>query len=155
MEEYGEYFSWGETESKSYYMESHYAYYENSYEHIGYDISGTNYDVAHVKWGGNWRMPTIEEVEELIDRCSWTWTDINGVKGQLIVGPNENSIFLPAAGYKRGTYTYDVNSYGNYWTGTLDSNEKHYACELLFRDNGGGTASIPRWSGRVVRPVIK
>ena len=68
------------------------------YINIGNNISGTRYDVAHVKWGGSWRMPTEKEIRELVDNCFWKWTTYNGVAGQLVTGPNGNSIFLPATG---------------------------------------------------------
>ena len=61
-EEYGGYYAWGETVEKATYNESSYQYYKNDgYVDIGSEISGTPYDVAHVKWGGDWRMPTNEE----------------------------------------------------------------------------------------------
>ena len=67
------------------------------------DISGNaQYDVAKAKWGGEWRMPTGEEMDELLNECTWTWELKEGVKGYKITGPNGNSIFLPAAGSRNG-----------------------------------------------------
>ena len=83
-EEYGGFFAWGETEEKSYYDWSTYSHSDGSNEtcnHIGDDIAGTSYDVAHVKWGGNWTMPTRDQIEELINNCTHTWTTRNRVKG--------------------------------------------------------------------------
>ena len=83
-------------------------------------------DAASVNWGGNWRMPTKEEQDELRDSCEWVWTTQKGVSGCQVIGPNGNSIFLPAAGfmsYGRLTCYGDVpdglvsdGSLGYYWT---------------------------------------
>lgn len=62
--EYGGYYAWGETKVKSDYEENSYKYYvDGYYKSLGYDIAGTAYDVAHVNWGGNWRMPTIDQLK--------------------------------------------------------------------------------------------
>lgn len=66
-------------------------------------------DVAHVKWGGIWRMPTGDEMEELVDKCTWTWEAKNGINGYTVTGPNGKSIFLP---------TYNGQD-GNYWSSSL------------------------------------
>ena len=70
------------------------------YINIGSNITSTQYDVANVEWGGSWRMPTRDEIQELY-KCSWEWTTLNGVSGQLVTGPNGNSIFFPAARRRR------------------------------------------------------
>ena len=59
------------------------------------DISGTKYDIAHVKWGGDWHLPTSEQVNELLSKCTLFWTSQNGVNGLLVTGPNGSTIFLP------------------------------------------------------------
>ena len=79
-------------------------------------------DVAHVTWGGKWRMPTREEMDELHDNCIWEWTTLNGVNGYRVTskkqGYTDRSIFLPAAGSKyNGRYEYGSN--GNYWSRSL------------------------------------
>ncbi len=94
-----------------------------TYNSIGSNISGTEYDVAHVKWGENWRMPTETEIQELCDRCTWTWTTFNGVNGYEVVGPNGNSIFLPAAGYRISTDVYARGENSNYWSAVLDDED--------------------------------
>ncbi|MBR3076094.1 MAG: hypothetical protein IKH11_10140, partial [Bacteroidales bacterium] len=73
-------------------------------------------DAAHVNWGGSWRMPTAEESDELITKCTWTWTTQNGVNGRLVTGPNGKSIFLPAAGLRYDTYLGSAGSNGYYWS---------------------------------------
>lgn len=106
-EDLGDYYAWGETEKKTEYTEDTYKHAEdkdgdgdfyddlNNWEDIGSNISGTPYDVARAKWGGKWRMPTVEEAEELLGKCSWEWTTVNGTNGYTVTGPNGNSIFLP------------------------------------------------------------
>lgn len=125
-EEYGGYYAWGETEEKSEYSVSTYKYYYDTdgdgykeYANIGSNISGTQYDVARQKWGGSWRMPTYDEIEELINDCSWTWITYKGINGYKVTGPNGNSIFLPAAGYRIGTSLVIRQDIGYYWSGTL------------------------------------
>lgn len=101
-EEYGDYFAWGETKPKSKYTKETYSYYDSNtaqYMDIGDDICGTEFDAATVNLGSDWRMPTKDEFKELIDKCSFEWTQISGINGYKVTGPNENSIFLPAAGY--------------------------------------------------------
>ena len=85
-EEYGGYYAWGETEEKEVYSEDTYKYYQNgSYVNIGSDISGTEYDVAHVNWGSDWVMPTHDEQMELLNNCTSEWTTLNGVNGRKFI----------------------------------------------------------------------
>lgn len=131
-EEYGGYYAWGETEEKSVYSDVTYKYehgehtdeYGNydsgwDYDNIGSDISDTEYDVAHVKWGGSWRMPTCAEWEELRDNCSNREMTLNGVKGlKLTSKKNGNSIFLPYVGYRSNGIHLYAGDYGYYWSST-------------------------------------
>ena len=97
-EQYGDKYAWAETSPKEKYNKSNYLYYDSnteSYIDIGMDIKGTDYDVAHVKWGGDWRMPTYAELEELEYKCEWKWGQYNGVNGYVVTGSNSNSIFIP------------------------------------------------------------
>lgn len=105
-EEYGDYYAWGEVTPKQKYTASNYLHYtkvngEYSGSFIGNDISGTEYDAAHINWGNGARMPNKSEAEELVKYCNWKYYTYNGVCGGLITGPNNNSIFLPFA---RGFY---------------------------------------------------
>ena len=159
-EEYGGYYAWGETEEKDDYSPETYLYYkyvsgniedEVNWINIGSEISGTEYDVAHVKWGGSWRMPTLAEIEELIDKCTWTWITYNGVEGNKVTGPNGNSIFLPAAGYRSGTRVDSQGSDGNFWLGTLDWGCIAYY--LNFYDGNVNRYGFHRSEGHSVRPV--
>ena len=166
-EGYGGYYAWGETEEKSDYTYLTYKYYlgdlnsdyfvdSNEYQNIGSIISGTSYDVARVKWGGSWRMPTLDEIKELCNKCSWEWAEVNGINGQKVIGPNGNSIFLPAAGYRDGGDVYDRGARGIYWSATLLSGKSYTAYCLYFYfgycgwSNGGN-----RYFGRTVRPVTE
>ena len=154
-EEYGGYYAWGETEEKNSYYESDYLYYNNgSYTNIGSDISGTQYDVATVKWGGNWRMPTAAEIDELTDNCTWQWTTLNDVNGWRVTGPNGNSIFLPAAGCRDGQEVYNQGSNGRYWSSSLSSSHSYNAFILYFNNgNYDRYYSYGRYYGHTVRPV--
>ncbi len=160
-EGYGGYYAWGETEEKSdydwdtykYYIDTNGDGYKDTWQNIGSNISGTSYDVAHVKWGGSWRMPTVDEIKELCEKCSWEWTTVNGVNGQKVTGPNGNSIFLPAAGYRYGTSLYYAGSYGYYWSGTLRGYRGYFAYGLYFYSGGRGWDGDYRLDGFAVRPV--
>ena len=94
----GDYFAWGETTPKNSYT------LENCLTSgkILSDISGDGrYDAARATWGGDWRMPTKADFQELRDHCVWTWTTRDGCDGYLVTGAkNGNSIFLQAGGYK-------------------------------------------------------
>lgn len=134
-EEYGGYYAWGETKMKHEYTEGNYFYRsDNGYVNIGSDISGTSYDVARVRWGGDWRMPTYDEIKELLDSCSWVRSALNGVVGWKVTGPNGNSIFLPAAGGRDGTELFGRGTDGYYWFGSLHEIYSEYACNLYFDD---------------------
>ena len=167
-EEYGGYYAWGETEEKSNYtpltykyhlgdLDSDGNYYEsNEYQNIGINISGTSYDVAHVKWGGSWRMPTLDEIKEFCNKCSWEWTSVNGVSGQKVTGPNGNSIFLPAAGDRQGTDFRSPGSLCDYWSATLYENFSGSAYGLSFNSLGSYWHDwYGRDYGRTVRPVTE
>lgn len=162
-EEKGGYYAWGETETKSDYSSSNYSYRQNyDYVDIGSEISDTQYDVAHVKWGGNWRMPTKTEMEELINSCTWQYTLCNGVKGALVIGSNNNSIFLPYTGSMGGTTTYYDDTIGEYWTSSIGKEYTYSSSNpwVLFY-NGSFystfysklTTDGVRYSGQCVRPV--
>jgi hypothetical protein len=115
------------------------------------DIKGTNRDVAHVKWGGDWRMPTKEEFEELCEKCNWEWTG----SGCEVTGPNGNSIYLPAAGYRDGETLYRDGLYGSYWSSTPTSESTLGADILFFASGSQLTEWINRYFGNTVRPVLE
>ena len=155
-EDCGGYYAWGETSEKSDYSLETYQYYnDGSYQNIGSDISGTQYDVAHVKLGGSWRMPTEAEFGELYTNCTSEWTEQNGVKGRRFTSKkNGNSIFLPASGYRSSTSLVGVGDRGSYWSSSLSTFRNYYAWNLYFYSDRVGTSyNYIRYYGQSVRPV--
>ncbi|MCQ2257069.1 MAG: DUF1566 domain-containing protein [Bacteroidaceae bacterium] len=169
-EEYGDYYAWGETETKTNYTESTYKYSPSSTEKDadGFDIISEGYytkyvpmskssdygyegfyddktelelddDVAHVKWGGDWRMPTKAEQDELINNCTWDWKELKGVKGYKVTGANGKFIFLPAAGF--------------YWSSSLNESYPSFAYGLYFDSSYVDWINSSRYYGRSVRAV--
>ena len=174
-EGYGDYFAWGETEPKTTYSWSTYKYHDSD------KFSMTKYctvdnktvleledDAARVNWGGNWRMPTRAEQEELINtsNCTWTWTTQNGVNGYKVTSvKNGNSIFLPAAGYRDSEVHYNANSdglydagsLGKYWSSSLYSSNSANDAYYLYSDWGYMDCSMYyiRYYGLSVRAVCQ
>ena len=152
-EDYGDYFAWGETSPKAEYT------WENSVtggEQMS-DISGNaQYDAAAANWGGSWRMPTKDEMQELVDYCEWEWTQVNGVNGSKVIGPNGSCIFLPAAGRRHGSSPSDAGSCGLYWSSTpSDYDDDGYAYYLYFDDGLEHVYSNLRYLGHTVRPITE
>ena len=117
------------------------------------NICGTNYDIAHIKWGENWRLPTKNEVLELCEKCSWKWTSYKGSNGYMITGPSGNYIFLPAVGQRYGTNIGSQKNFGYYWSGTLYSTG--YSNYLSFSNTQYQLSFTLRYLGCSVRPVSK
>ena len=167
-EEYGGYYAWGETEEKTDYSWETYKWCNGSAATMTKYCTDSSYgtvdnktvldpedDVAHVEWGGSWRMPTFEEQKELLNNCDWTWTTLNGVNGYRVTGPNGNSIFLPAAGFRNGSGVFFRGSNGDYWSGLLNGSCSDSAYYLYFESGGQGWGNDYRCGGRSVRPVCK
>lgn len=155
-EEYGDYFAFGETEPKDEYTEENYMLYGiphgETYIGIGKIISGTEYDAVSKQWGDDWRMPTEEELYELLNFCSWQWMTKNGVNGYRVIGPNGNSIFLPAA----GTFNSEHNECGCYWTGSFSDEDCHWDAMCLQFDESYHYSNYAQPDeGLVIRPVTK
>lgn len=147
----GEYISWGEMTPKSFYNESN----SKTYEKRVSSISATpTYDVVAVNWGGNWRMPTADEMRELVWECQWEWTREDGKPGYKVTGPNGNTLFFPAIGYRSGPNVVHDNDAGYFWTGTpADDELLAYAnCLFLIKNNFGVDAGH-RYRGFNIRPV--
>lgn len=161
-EEVGDYFAFGETSTKERFTDNNYLYYEPNggnpyYSSIGANISGTVYDAATVNWGDGWRMPTLQEQQELLDNCTFELTTRNGVSGYLATGPNGNSIFLPFAPVKNnanyGAVTYYRSSFissaslGNIFMAGTES--------ISFMESKAPNLShvCYRYLGAVIRPV--
>lgn len=144
-EDYGNYYAWGETTTKSTYNWNSYKWDLNGtwLDQTKYTIDDGNTskvwyengifvgdnktslemvdDVAAITWGGSWRMPTREEQEELCTKCTHEWTSLNGKYGYKVTGPNGNYIFLPAAGQRFEGNIYSTGNYGAYWSSSLYS----------------------------------
>lgn len=156
-EEMGNYFAWGEIYEKDNYELSSYFLCNGSFDSCfnmkGKNISGTQFDVAHVKLGDDWRMPTFDEFKELIDNCTYRWTTYKGVKGAKFFGPNGNSIFLPAAGYSYGTNVAVKGENGFYWSGTQYSTYVYMGYSLDFGSGYVVWGDYYRSLGFPIRPV--
>ena len=158
-EDYGDYFAWGETEPKETYSWATYKWGTSSnltkYNTTdGKTVLDLDDDAAYVNWGGNWRMPSKEEVNELTQQCSWIWTTHNNVYGYKVTGPNGNSIFLPAAGYKGAGPTYTAGEDGLYWTITLEKG--HYSYLIVLHNDAPPTEASTKGTrcfGFTIRPV--
>lgn len=153
-EDYGDYFAWGEISTKTEYTEKNSKTLKQQMD----DISGNaEYDAATAYWGTDWRMPTQTEMQELIEKCTWTWTTLNSVNGYQVKGTNGNSIFLPAAGYRNESSLYAAGIRGYYWSSTPhDSNSCYSAYDLYFSDDGEKKVYNDfRYNGLTVRPVFK
>ena len=170
-EDYGDYYAWGETAPKDNYSWENYEWCNGSdntltkYNTI--DTYGTvdnkmlldpEDDAAHVKLGGNWRMPTEAECTELRENCTWTWvTNYNGtgINGRLVTSnTNGNSIFLPAAGRRGDTDLYNVGSGGYYWSSSLKTDNPANAWSVLFFSDDVSRYYRYRYFGLSVRPVL-
>ena len=158
-EDYGGYYAWGETEEKDVYHWTTYIHCDgskNTCHDLGSDIAGTQYDVAHVKWGGSWVMPTDEQRKELADNCRQEWTTLNDVNGRKFTSKtNGNCIFLPAAGYRYNSGLNNNGGNGYYWTATQYSRYAYQAYSLTFSTSSSGYNALGRDEGNSVRPVAK
>ncbi len=164
-EKYGGYYVWGETEESVYHDWSTYKYCKGTSDIMtkyctksswgtvdGKTVLDPEDDVAHVKWGGSWRMPTKEEIAELRDNCFWTWTVQNGADGYVVASKsNSNSIFLPVSYLHWGAHGYR----GSIWSASLDENYNYYASLLSFDGTGHGLNVTGRNHGHAVRPVTE
>ena len=169
-EEYGYYYAWGETTPKQDYRWSTYKWCMGEEKTItkycidfdyGYNgftdgkkVLDLDDDAAAVTLSDKWRMPTEDERDELCSICTWEWVSISNVNGYRVTGPNGNSIFIPAAGYRYGDSFDSVGSYGFYWTSSLStvsgSDTSH---PLSFGSDFVAYGSYQRYSGLPIRPV--
>ena len=160
-EDYGGYYAWGETEEKDSYDWSNYIHCDGSKEtchDLGPTICGTDYDVAHVKWGDTWRMPSSFQMDELLANCTHVWMTANGVNGRRFTGPNGSMIFLPASGRRDGIDLLFRGYYGYYWSGTPGPYQDVFAYYLLYFYSNftfWGFFNIDLYYGHPVRPVAR
>ncbi len=173
-EAFGDYFAWGETKPQQAVDENQDTYGWKTYafgkrRHLTKYCTDSYYgenemvdnkttleicdDAAYINWGGKWRMPTKNEVEELLEACTWTWTTVNGVNGHEVKGPNGNSIFLPAAGaYARSEFKGN-GIVGAYWSSSLVEEDTDEATCMAFYGEEYESNSMDRYMGMTVRPV--
>ena len=161
-EEYGDYFAWGETEPKDVYDWSTYKWCNGSQNTLTKYCTNKEYgavdnkitleledDAAHVNWGGEWRMPTKAELEELRTKCTWLPAKINGVSGREITGPNGNTLFLPYSGYcSEGKYP--GGGTGHSWSSTSSA---YNAYKLVYSWDGYYVFADLRCFGFTIRAV--
>lgn len=170
-EGYGRYFAWGETKSKGSYHwntykvgegEEKYPVLGKYCEFDGQTVLDPENDAATAIMGPEWRMPTHGDLKELIDNCTWNWTTKNGVRGYEVIGPNGNSIFLPAGGYYMDGNKYDAGQNGCYWSSSLAEDSEYsevddaeYEARGLNFYSGGVSADIDsyRFYGQTIRAV--
>lgn len=133
-QEAGNYYAWAEISTKSTYSWAMYVYCNGDPQtcsDLG-SISGTQFDVAHMKWGETWRMPTQREQEELYDNCIWEWSKLQDIKGYIVKSKkNGNTIFLPLTGYYSGKNLVSAGDAGFYWSGTFNETEKEKAGNMV------------------------
>ena len=144
---YGNYYAWGETYYKNNYSSSNYTYSDNP------TTLPSSADVASYNWGYYWRMPTYDEMNELKNNCTITGTTQNGVDGCLFTGPNGNSIFLPAAGFRSDSELSSAGSFGVYWSNSLYTGNTDSAWYLCVTGGVSMVDCVNRYMGFSVRAV--
>ena len=157
-EEYGDYYAWGEVETKESYEPNNYKFVNGGSAVNDKNTLDIENDVAHKEWGGKWRMPSREEFDELIQNCTWTWTTQKGVNGFLVTsnkpGYTDRSIFLPAAGLRSLSELRLSGNIGFYWTTTPSEHFAESACFLYITPGFKSLyESAARNQAHTVRPV--
>ena len=109
------------------------------------------YDAATANWGGNWRMPTKDELNELRTNCTWTWTTQNGVNGYKVEGLNGNHVFFPVTGCRNGSSLNNADD-GYYWSSMSYGD---FAYSFYFNSDYHNMGSYFRFCGQSVRPVLE
>ena len=142
-EEYGDYYAWGETTAKSRYNSDNYAYGTTQNLGNNYDIAGSPMDAAAMNMGGGWRMPTKDEMQELLNNCDMAWVLQNGVKGYRFTSRKTgNTLFFPSAGlYFDNSENAQYTGYGGaYLTSTQcgDGSNASYVMGYRYGSYDGG-----------------
>ena len=166
-EEYGDYYAWGETETKSGYFWSNYKFGKsetgpfskyNTISSCGTvddkTVLDLEDDVAYVTLGGKWRMPVNADFQELIDNCDADLVTLSGVSGYKFTSKETGKwIFFPMAGEFSGSSTWLDGYRGRYWTASLRVNNPNHADDFYFDSSGVGVGGYYRYCGRSIRPV--
>lgn len=172
-EEYGVYFAWGETAPKTNYNWSNYKWCNGAYNKLTKYCTQSSFwdgsepmdnktvldaedDAARANWGAGWRMPTDADWTELINNCTWIWSELDGVKGRFVLGSNGNSIFLPASGYRGGSNLGNAGVLGYYSTASPVFNDSpNRVWNVIFNSDDIGWDASVRYYGNPVRPVTE
>ena len=173
-EDYGNYYAWGEISPKENYDWTTYIWCNGSLSTLTkYSVEpSTGYngftdslvtleasdDAATANWGSGWRMPTFEEMHELVDNCTITWITQNGVSGLLFRGPSGGAIFLPAAGVRDDVTSFYVGSQGYYWSNSLCTSGPSSASawrQFFTSEYNELRSSLGRYHGASVRAVCQ
>ena len=153
-EDYGGYYSWGETEVKEVYNWDTYLWGRSAedVDDIGSDIAGTEYDAATANWHSPWRMPSFDQIKELLDNTTSVWTTQNSVNGCKFTGSNGGTIFLPDAGIRWESGPVSLG--GRYWSSTSAHEGGAYVmCFDSRKAANWGDYGYWYADGRSVRPV--
>ena len=168
---YGNYYAWGEKDAKSSFSWSNYLWGGSASSISKYNLLSANGTVDHkrtldfdddaakVAWGGDWRLPTLDEFNELknTSNCTWTWTTQNGKKGYRVTskktGYEVRSIFLPAAGSYDGSSVTGTEQYALYWTSTPYTSDYSKSYDLSAQQSSVGFGTPDRYRGLPIRPV--
>ena len=161
----GDLFAWGEINSKVLYEKSNWKWNDfhqtNKYSNRSGEIEMID-DVANYQWGAGWRVPTLDEIHELFQMCTWKWKTICGIKGYLVTSKiNGKSIFLPTTGWQEGKKKHFKRQTGYYWSSSYNGEEHAtlYVSSLIFTNNSIIPSLYPcalyGELGFAVRPVIK
>ncbi|MBP5518145.1 MAG: DUF1566 domain-containing protein [Bacteroidales bacterium] len=159
-QDYGDYFAWGETTTKTDYKSDWSNYFDTSdggFTFTKYNIDGGKTvldledDAANANWGGSWRMPTNAEMNALL-ALSKEWVTYEGVNGYKFTG-NGKTLFLPAAGFRLDTDLGYAGSRGYYWSSSLRGSD--YAWRVYFDSGAARSSSYSRYYGQPVRPVTE
>jgi uncharacterized repeat protein (TIGR02543 family) len=167
IEDWGNHFAWGEVQPKNYYHWITYKWCDGTSDNFSKYCTDTIYgevdnktildiedDAANANWGGNWRMPTIEEWKELLEKCNWEWSLQNKCYGYLVTSQiNGKCIFLPAGGWYIRDGISNLGSDGFYWSANLDSTMTPMACGIIFDSYVRNIDKTDRKIGWVIRPV--
>lgn len=162
-EEAGEYYAWGESETKPCCIKQNYIYFVDD-EHDLENAHGPESDAAHVCWKWQtegtgkecdaWRMPSQQEFQELIDKCDWIWIQYKDTSGYKVTSRiNGNSIFLPAAGSLSERPSVQ-GKWGYYWTGTISPINSYKASYCFFTSERHNIGVMSREYGYSIRPVL-
>lgn len=132
--------------------------YSSYYYKYGESICGTEYDLATAKWQDGWRMPTMAELTELKDCCTWEHSvTLDGVLGSTATGPNGNSIFIPYSGCRKGTEISERNEHASIYSGNIGTTVHSYGYKDLDIEYNGdfGVDGCSNWIGQSIRPVCE